>query len=87
MTSPDLLTYHHTQKGPWFLLLSLLAAALLTAGWFMPVPALSITFVATGLFMYLLGVSLGLKRTTTSITLNVRSQENRCRFWRTTFEV
>ena len=47
MTSPDLLTYHHTQKGPWFLLLSLLAAALLTAGWFMPVPALSITFVAT----------------------------------------
>jgi len=57
-TEADVLTYHHTQKGPWGLLCSAFAAAFLAASWFMPVPALSITFLVTGLFMFLLGASL-----------------------------
>ena len=59
MTNPNLPTYHHTQKGPWSLLLYALTAAFLTAGWLMPLLALRITFLVTGLFMFLLGVSLG----------------------------
>lgn len=52
--------YDHTQKGPWSLMLYALTAAFLTASWYLwHVPALSITFLVTGLFMFLLGGSLG----------------------------
>lgn len=58
MENPDLLTYHHTQKGPWWLLLYVLAVVFLAVSWFVrSVPALGITFFVTGLFMFLLGVS------------------------------
>jgi len=52
-------TYHHTQNGPWALVLYAVTAAFLTASWYLPVLALQITFLATGLFMFLLGMSLG----------------------------
>ena len=57
MTDPSLLTYHHAQKGPWFVLLYVLTAAFLAASWHLPVFALRITFFVTGLLMLLLGVS------------------------------
>jgi hypothetical protein len=49
--------YYHRQKGPWWLLLYILTVAFVTAGWYSPVPALQITFLVTGLFMFLLGLS------------------------------
>ena len=52
-------TYHHTQKGPWGLLLYAVAAVFFTASWYLPVLALKITFLVTGLFMLLLGASFG----------------------------
>lgn len=59
MTSADPQTYHHTQKGPWHWLMFVLAAVFLTVSWFVrDVPALMITFSATGVFMFLLGASL-----------------------------
>ena len=51
--------YHHTQKGPWGLLCYALAAAFLVAALYLPVLALQITFLVTGLFLLLLGASLG----------------------------
>jgi hypothetical protein len=52
--------YHHVQKGPWYVLLCAMAAAFLTASWYLQaVPALAITFLVTGVFMLLLGVSFG----------------------------
>lgn len=52
-------TYHHTQKGPWAPLMYALAAIFLTVSWYVQnVPALAITFGATGCFMFLLGASL-----------------------------
>jgi hypothetical protein len=53
----ELATYYHSQKGPWWLLLYILTAVFATAAWFSPVPALQITFLVTGLFMFLLGLS------------------------------
>ena len=50
-------SYYHKQKGPGYLLLYALAAAFLTASWFSPEAALRITFLVTGLFMFLLGES------------------------------
>ncbi|MGA2618073.1 MAG: hypothetical protein ABSF26_10720 [Thermoguttaceae bacterium] len=50
-------TYHHTQKGPWGLLLYVLAAVFLTVSWYLPVLALRITFLAAGLPMFLLAAS------------------------------
>jgi hypothetical protein len=50
-------TYHHTQKGPWGLLLYAVTAAFLTGRGSLPVLALRITFLVTGLCMFLLGVS------------------------------
>jgi len=59
MADPEVETYHHTQKGPWGMLLYAVTAAFLTAGWTLPVPAMQITFLVTGLFVLLLGVSMG----------------------------
>ena len=50
-------TYNHTQKGTWHLLLYAFAAFFLTASWFLPLLALQIIFLATGLLMLLLGES------------------------------
>jgi hypothetical protein len=56
----DLATYHHTQKGPWSLMLYVVAAAFLAAGGvFWHVPAMPIIFFVTGAFMFLLGASIG----------------------------
>ena len=52
-------TYQHRQKGPWGLLCYALAVAFLVAATYLPILALQITFLATGLFLLLLGVSLG----------------------------
>ena len=57
MTDANLSTYEHTQRGPWFLLLCAFAAALFAASWFAPLWALKITFLATGLLMFLFAVS------------------------------
>jgi hypothetical protein len=51
--------YHHKQKGPWGLLCYAFAIGFLVAAMYLPVLALQITFLATGLFMLLLGASLG----------------------------
>ncbi len=51
--------YRHTQKGPWGLLCYALAAAFLTASYFLPVPVLGITFVVSGAFLLVLGGSAG----------------------------
>lgn len=51
-------TYHHTQKGPWAVLLYALAVVFLTASWYVQnVLALDITFGATGCIMLFLGAS------------------------------
>ena len=51
-------TYHHTQKGPWSLLVYAIGIAFFIARWYLPpVPGLDITFLVTGLFMLLLGAS------------------------------
>jgi len=59
MADPGVETYRHTQKGPWGLVCYALAAAALTASWYMPAPALQITFFVTALSLILLGASLG----------------------------
>jgi hypothetical protein len=57
MNTDKIETYHHTQNGPWYLLLYAFTAALLTAGWFVSDLALQITLLVAGLLMYLLAVS------------------------------
>ena len=57
MTMSKAETYRHTQEGPLVLLLYALAAVLLTASWFLPLLALQITFLVTGLFMCVLAPS------------------------------
>jgi hypothetical protein len=59
MTTPYLSTYRRTQKGPWWLLMFAMAAVFLTVSWCVQgVLALGITFLITGIFMFLLGMSL-----------------------------
>ena len=54
----EMAIYHHTQKGPWWLLVYAVAAVFLTVSWYVQnVPALAITFGVTGLLMFLLGAS------------------------------
>jgi hypothetical protein len=50
-------TYHHTQNGPWYLLLYALTAVFLTGCWALSVLALQITWLVAGMSMYLLAVS------------------------------
>jgi hypothetical protein len=60
MTEPksDLLTYRHTQKGPWHLLLYAFGAAMLIAGMLIrAVPTLDITLLASGFLTLLLSAS------------------------------
>jgi hypothetical protein len=49
--------YHHTQKGPWGLMCYGFAVAFVVASLSLPVLDLQITFLVTGLLMFLLGVS------------------------------
>ncbi|MFO7903479.1 MAG: hypothetical protein ACQESR_00060 [Planctomycetota bacterium] len=51
--------YEHKRRGPWGLMCYAFAAAFLTASYHSPVPALSITFLVTGIFLLVLGASLG----------------------------
>ena len=51
--------YSHTQKGPWGAVMFFVAAAFFAAGWFMAVPGVRMILLATGVFMLLLGASLG----------------------------
>ena len=57
MTDASQLAYHRRQKGPWAVLLYALTAIFLAASWHLPVLALQITFLVTGLFSFLLSVS------------------------------
>ena len=50
-------TYHHTQKGPWGLLLYVLGIVLLAISWSVPLLPLQITFLITGISTFLLGMS------------------------------
>jgi hypothetical protein len=50
-------SYRHTQKGAWALLLYVIAVAFLIVSWYVPLPALRIIFLVTGLFMFLLAAS------------------------------
>ena len=59
MADPGSRTYRHIQKGPWGLMCYAFAVAFLVAAVSLPVLALQITFLVTGLFMLLLGVSIG----------------------------
>jgi hypothetical protein len=52
-------SYRHTQKGPWGLMCYALAAVFFIPGWTVPITALRIVFFATGVFLLLLGGSLG----------------------------
>ena len=57
MTAAD--SYHHTQKGPWGLLMYVVAIVFLTVSWRVQnVPALAITFLVTGCAMFVAGASL-----------------------------
>jgi hypothetical protein len=56
-TEGKMVTYDHTQKGPWAVVLYAMTIAFLTASWLLPVLALQITFGVTGCAMFLLGVS------------------------------
>ena len=51
--------YRHTQKGPWGLLLYVLAVVFLTVSWYAPLLPLQVTFLITGILMFPLGPSLG----------------------------
>ena len=51
-------TYYHTQRGPWGLMCYAFAVAFVVAAISLPVPALQITFLVTGLFILLIGVSM-----------------------------
>lgn len=50
-------SYRHTQKGPWSLLLYVLATMFLTVCWYAPLLPLQITFLITGILMFPLGMS------------------------------
>ena len=51
-------SYRHTQKGPWSLLLYVLATMFLTVCWYAPLLPLQITFLpVTGILMFPLGMS------------------------------
>lgn len=52
-------TYYHTQRGPWGLMCYAFAVAFVVASLSRAVPALQITFLVTGLFILLIGVSIG----------------------------
>jgi hypothetical protein len=48
-TEGKMVTYDHTQKGPWGLVMYAMAAAFLTVSWYVQdVPALAITFGVIG---------------------------------------
>jgi hypothetical protein len=49
--------YRHTQKGPWSLLLYVLGVVFLVISWSVPLLPLQITFLVTGILMFLLGMS------------------------------
>jgi hypothetical protein len=54
----DLLTYEHTQKAPWHLLLYAMAAGFLTFGWVLRgEPPVMIAFSSLGFLMCALGMS------------------------------
>jgi hypothetical protein len=46
MTNP--LDYQHTQKGPWWLVLLIVAVVFFTVGWFNPHPLFQIMFLVLG---------------------------------------
>lgn len=50
-------SYRHTQKGPWDLLLYVLGVVFLAISWSNPLLPLQITFLITGILMFLLGIS------------------------------
>ena len=50
-------TYNHTQNGPWSLLLYAFAVALLAGSWLLPLTALQIVFLVTGLVMLVMAAS------------------------------
>ena len=50
-------SYRHTQKGPWSLLLYVLGVVFLAVGWSIPLLPLQITFLITGVLIFLLGMS------------------------------
>jgi hypothetical protein len=55
----EMASYHHRQKGPWWLLMYALTAVFLIVSWYVEnVPALAITFGVTGCVMFILGASL-----------------------------
>jgi hypothetical protein len=57
-TSGDPLSYRHTQKAPWYLLLYAFGAAILIASVLIPsVPTLGFTLLATGFLTLLLSAS------------------------------
>lgn len=58
MTTDKSETYHHTQYGPFYLLLYALTAVFLAGSWALPSVALQVIFLVTGLLMYLLATSL-----------------------------
>ena len=56
MSKPHPLTYHHTQKAPWFLLLFAFAVLFLTLTWSLrDEPALLVIFPLSGLMMAVFG--------------------------------
>jgi hypothetical protein len=56
--SAEVTSYHHTQKGPWCLLMYAVAAVFLTVSWYQQeVPPLAVTFGLTGGLMFMLGTS------------------------------
>lgn len=50
-------SYRHTQKGPWGLLLYVLGVVFLAVGWSVPLLPVRITFLITGVLIFLLGMS------------------------------
>ncbi len=50
-------SYRHTQKGPWGLLLYVLGVVFLIVSWSAMLLPLRITFLITGVLMFLLGMS------------------------------
>lgn len=55
----DGFTYAHRQRGPWWLLMYVLAAVFMTVAWYVQAPAaLRITFSGTGFVMFALGAGL-----------------------------
>lgn len=52
----DMLAYQHTQRGPWWLVLVLLAVTFFTVGWFSPLLPMQIGFTILGLLIAILVV-------------------------------